>query len=192
MSAGGFTGTGPVTSIPGVCGEVVYSASSAFRGILISGADCPSGMGRTSSGVTITSSSVLVLFSVREVKSLPSSGMSPSPGILLNCLGHALVQQAADDETLPFLQLDFGLHAARAQRRNRESLEYQAVGKVERADFGRHLQPDRPARRDYGSEIDAHAKLAELNGHCAEAAAAALQCGIRELAARQEAGAAFR
>ena len=79
-SAGGFTGTGPVLSIPGCRMSVSLFLVMNGIGIFRSGTGCPAGIGRTTSGVTITSSSELLREMERLVKSLPSSGCWPDPG----------------------------------------------------------------------------------------------------------------
>ena len=99
----------PVLSRPGVRGALVSRRAGA--------ADIPAwatavpGIGRTISGVTITSSSLFCLVSDLDWNSLPSTGMLESRGTLQGVL-QAPVEQTADGETLPRLQLDFGLDAA--------------------------------------------------------------------------------
>src|SRR5208283_2233345 len=82
LSFGGITGTGPVMSIPGVRGAVVAPSLRGCNGIDSSGRGWPSGIGRTISGVTITSNSVFSFDRWRDWKSLPKNGMSPRPGTL--------------------------------------------------------------------------------------------------------------
>ena len=144
--------------------------------------------GRTISGVTMTNNSELFFCRLRERNNRPKNGMSPSPGILLSCSVTRLSSKSADGEALSGFQFDLGLHAARGESGNGGALERQAVREIERAYFGRHLQPDGSARRNGGREIDAHAELAKLNGNRAQPAAAALQRGKWEFAARQKTG----
>ena len=81
VSDGGFTGTGPVLSIPGCAGAGLRSRMEGdFEGHF--GRGCPAGTGRTTSGVMITSSSVFLRLFCRLWNSLPSIGMSPMPGTL--------------------------------------------------------------------------------------------------------------
>ena len=56
-------------------------------------------------------------------------------GNLAHRAGHGVVHQAGDRERLAVAQLDFGLGAARGQRRDAEALERDRVAEVERADF---------------------------------------------------------
>ena len=58
------------------------------------------------------------------------------------------------------MQLDLGLGAARAQRRNAEALERDAVGEVERADLGPDLQVHAVAVDDR-REVQADAEFLE-------------------------------
>ena len=59
VSFGGVTGTGPVWSIPNVCGGSLREPSRNVRGISMFGRGIPAGIGRTISGVTVTSNSPL-------------------------------------------------------------------------------------------------------------------------------------
>ncbi len=56
-----------------------------------------------------------------------------------------VVQQPGDRERLAVAQLDVGLGAARRQRRNSEARQVMPFAKVERADLGPHLEPNRIA-----------------------------------------------
>ena len=66
VSVAGFPGTGPVTSIPGVCGALVDGPSRNGFGILTSGGAWPLGIGLTNCGVTSTSNYVLFLLMERD------------------------------------------------------------------------------------------------------------------------------
>ena len=59
-SGGGFTGTGPVLSIPGWRISISLFLVMKGYGMFSEGSGCPAGIGRTTSGVTITSSSELL------------------------------------------------------------------------------------------------------------------------------------
>src|ERR1019366_8871265 len=74
-STGAFTGTGPVISIPGWYMPISEFFVRKGDGRLSDGTGWPAGTGRTTSGVTMTSSSELLRFTARLVNSLPSSGV---------------------------------------------------------------------------------------------------------------------
>ena len=82
LSAAGLTGTGPVCEIPGWRISPGLLDGRNEIGYFSSGNGFPAGMGRTTSGVMMTSNSLLPLIRVVDWNSLPNSGMSPIPGIL--------------------------------------------------------------------------------------------------------------
>ena len=105
-------------------------------------------------------------------------------GNLLQRRGHRVVDQAGNRERLSVAQLQLGFRAARAQRRNPEALQLDAVGEIERADLGTDLQVDAIAV-DRRREVQPDAELLELDGD--GVAAAPLRHRNREFAAGEEA-----
>src|ERR1019366_4438492 len=99
------------------------------------------------SGVTMTSSSVLLRFTARLVKSLPSSGMLASPGILLMVSVMLLCIRPAITKLCPLS--------------SSTSVWMRRVLNVERADFRGTLELDDPARRDARQETNANTEFAE-------------------------------
>src|SRR2546429_4816307 len=82
VSEGDFTGMGPVLSITGVrMGTSEFGFKNGW-GKVGDGSGSPAGIGRTTSGVTMISSSELLRDMDLLWKSLPISGMLESPGIL--------------------------------------------------------------------------------------------------------------
>src|ERR1035437_4001664 len=69
-SDGGFTGTGPVLSIPGWRISISLFFVRNGYGMLSEGKSCPAGIGRTTSGGMMTNSSELLRDIARLVKSL--------------------------------------------------------------------------------------------------------------------------
>ena len=65
---------------------------------------------------------------------------------LLKLLGHAVVHQPGDRETLSVGKTHFRLDAIRRQRRNHKALQCQRVGEIQRADFGLDLQVNQAIR----------------------------------------------
>src|SRR5436309_2358233 len=63
--------------------------------------------------------------------------------------------------TLPLTQLDLGLGAPGTERRNLETLDRQAVRKVEGGYLRRHLEPDRPVSRNVRREPEADTEFLE-------------------------------
>ena len=90
-----------------------------FFGNFSSGAGWPAGMGRTISGVMITSSSRIVAVDRFALKELAQHRDAADPGNLGRLSVVWLSSRPGDHEALAALQFDFGLHAARA--RGRES-----------------------------------------------------------------------
>ena len=82
-----------------------------------SGSFCPAGIGLTSSGVMITSSSELLRVVDLVWKSLPRIGILEMPGTFERLSRHLVVEQAGNHEALAALQFDFGLHAPRGHAR---------------------------------------------------------------------------
>ena len=98
---------------------------------------------------------------------------------------HRVVDQAGDGERLAVLQIDLGLGATRAERGDPESLEQDAVGEVERADLGSHLQVHAIAV-NHRREVQPHAEFL-VGDRDRQVGARSLRDRHRELAAGEEA-----
>ena len=138
---------------------------------------------RTRRGVIRTINSVCSARSALDLKSGPMIGSLLRIGIADLVFLRQIVEQPGNRERLAVAQLDVGLGPARRERRNPETTQADAVGEVERADFGLDLEPDRVAG-DRRLEVQSDAELLELDGH---GACRALHDRHRELAAGQEA-----
>lgn len=81
MLAGGLAGVEPAGFVSGVFMGMPELDGRNSAGYLSRGKGAPTGMGATISGVTITMSSVFVLFFEIDWKNLPRIGMFPRNGI---------------------------------------------------------------------------------------------------------------
>ena len=92
-------------------------------------------------------------------------GILLSTGNAGRVLLRQVVEQASNRERLAIAQLDVGFCAPRRECRHTEALQRNPVGEVERADLGRHLQPDDVAgdgRRE--RELDAELLVHHRHG----------------------------
>ena len=76
----------------------------------------------------------------------------------------AVVDEAADNETLARHELDLGLDAAGRQGRDQETGKRDSVCEVQRADLRGDLHPDGTVLHQLRQEIDPNPEFAELNG----------------------------
>src|SRR5258708_11895072 len=126
----------------------------------------------------------VVLLKIARAEQSSKEGDVAEARNLAQLFRDAVVEQAADSEALPGFELDFGLNAPRGKTGNGGSLKRESIREIERAYLGRYLQSDGSARSNGGREIDANAEFTKLDGHRAQARAAALQRGKRKFAAR--------
>src|SRR5581483_1340329 len=98
---------------------------------------------------------------------------------------NSIIHQAGDHEALAVLQFKFGFSPARTERGHREPRDRERIRKIQRADFGSHLQMDIAVGRDHWGELQANAELLERNGHGCKAGAR-LDNGERKLASSKE------
>src|SRR6266853_3362919 len=97
-------------------------------------------------------------------KEVAENGDIAKAGNLVVDVGHAIVHQACNHETLSILQFKFRFCLTGAQGRNREAGNGQSIAEVEGAHFGRNLQMNVTVRHNDGSELQFDAEI--LEGDC--------------------------
>ncbi len=112
--------------------------------------------------------------------------MSPMPGIFCSVEFIELLIRPAIGERLAVQQIDLGFGAARAQRRDPEAVQQDAVGEVERADLGTNLQVHAVAV-NHRREVQPDAELL-VRDRDRQVRAGALRDRHGKLAAGEEAG----
>src|SRR5208283_4631235 len=113
--------------------------------------------------------------------------IAQSRNLVLN-VRDPVIQQAGNDETLTILQFEFGLRLARADGGYGGSGDGDGVREVQRTDLGSDVQVDAAVRLNHGSELQAHAKLAKLNGDGGDSAGVLLRYRKGKFSSGQETG----
>src|SRR5256886_13193981 len=80
-------------------------------------------------------------------------------------VGNPIIDQARDHETLPILQLKFGLSLARAQGGDGKTGDGKGVCEIQSADLGGNGEGNVAVRHDHRGELELHAKFLERDGN---------------------------
>ena len=69
---------------------------------------------------------------------------------------------------MPIGEIHLRLNSSSGKCRDREALQGECIGKIQRTDFGPDLQVDESVQGEGRREVQAHAKLLELNSDSSE------------------------